>query len=33
MDTFVSPSGALALMTLTFLEIVRGVDNVKRVFA
>lgn len=28
MDTFVSPSGALALMTLTFLEIVLGVDNV-----
>jgi predicted tellurium resistance membrane protein TerC len=28
MDTFISPSGALALMTLTFLEIVLGVDNV-----
>jgi predicted tellurium resistance membrane protein TerC len=28
MDTFVSPSGALALMTLTFLEIVLAVDNV-----
>lgn len=28
MDTFVSTSGAPALMTLTFLEIVLGVDNV-----
>ena len=28
MDAFFSPSGLLALITLTFLEIVLGVDNV-----